>query len=464
MSGLEPPMPPSALRSEEEVADGLGRLSTSLSLPSFELSSSDGGVTSKPRPARRLVARRTLGIILLLVTVFLWTASSFLASFIFADDSYSKPFFVTYVNTSFFAISLIPILINGGRAGGYRSFWRQIRTLRKGISDQYRRVPTEDDNGLPKPLDNEETLQQSTTSLDAHEAEPSPRRQERSRESKGRRQEQLDFIATAKLSIEFCMLWFAANYAVAVSLKYTTVASSTILTSTSGIWTLLMGALVRVERFSFKKLIGVLASLAGVVLISTVDLSTDHDENRGSFPHKSFTDIAIGDATAVLSALLYGFYTILMKKRIGDEARVNMPLFFGLVGLLNVILLWPGFVIVNYFGDESFELPPTGRIWGIILLNSTTSLISDFCWAYAMLLTSPLVVTVGLSLTIPLSLIGQMILQSQFSSAAYWIGACIVFVSFLFINYESSRAEEVEMEARSDDGGVDGVGGDATDE
>jgi solute carrier family 35 protein F5 len=58
-----------------------------------------------------------------------------------------------------------------------------------------------------------------------------------------------------------------------------------------------------------------------------------------------------------------------------------------------------------------------------------------------MLLTTPLVVTVGLSLTIPLSLIGQMILRSQYSSGLYWVGAFIVFFSFLFINHES-RSDE----------------------
>ena len=59
-----------------------------------------------------------------------------------------------------------------------------------------------------------------------------------------------------------------------------------------------------------------------------------------------------------------------------------------------------------------------------------------------MLLTSPLVVTVGLSLTIPLSLIGQMIEYSQTSSVSYWIGACIVLLSFVFINHESTQDGE----------------------
>lgn len=183
-------------------------------------------------------------------------------------------------------------------------------------------------------------------------------------------EEVLSVRETAKLSLEFCLLWFGANYLVAACLEYTSVASSTILTSTSSIWTLIFGALVRVEHFSYKKLIGVLASLAGIILISTVDLSRkDNDQNRGNFPHKSQGEIAVGDAMAFGSAIMYGLYTVVMKKRIGNEDRVNMPLFFGLVGLFNVIFLWPGFIILHLTGVEKFAFPPTGKIWTIVLVN-----------------------------------------------------------------------------------------------
>lgn len=63
-----------------------------------------------------------------------------------------------------------------------------------------------------------------------------------------------------------------------------------------------------------------------------------------------------------------------------------------------------------------------------------------------MLLTSPLVVTVGLSLTIPLSLIGEMIQYSQYSSWIYWVGAGIVLISFLFINHESVEEGEKDKQ------------------
>ena len=61
-----------------------------------------------------------------------------------------------------------------------------------------------------------------------------------------------------------------------------------------------------VEMFTLKKFLGVTASFAGIVLTSTVDISGESDENRGSFPHKSPRQISIGDALALLSAVLYG--------------------------------------------------------------------------------------------------------------------------------------------------------------
>ncbi|CAD6506061.1 BgTH12-06993 [Blumeria graminis f. sp. triticale] len=383
------------------------------------------------------VARRTLGTILLLITVVLWTTSNFLASFMFADNSYSKPYFVTYINTAFFAISLIPMLFRSLHKYGLHHMrdclsehWQTCRHGYKSIKDRSTDQEEAEDAISPS-ISRLRVDDQAGPALSISEGLDSL-------------EGMLNFTETAKLSLEFCGLWFAANYLVAACLEYTSVASSTILTSTSSIWTLAFGVIAHVEKFSFKKLLGVVASLSGIILISTVDLSgTDNDESRGKFPHKSHSEIALGDAMAFASAIMYGLYCVVMKKRIGNEDRVDMPLFFGMVGLFNVLFLWPGFFFLHFLGIETFELPPSGKIWTIILLNSLFSFVSDYCWAYAMLLTTPLVVTVGISMTIPLSLIGQMILSSQYSSSLYWIGALIVLFSFLLINHESKENEEV---------------------
>lgn len=215
---------------------------------------------------------------------------------------------------------------------------------------------------------------------------------------------------------------------------------------------MVFGALIGVEKFTGRKFLSVIASLIGVILISRVDMTKPDegdtaaaaaaaDDSSGSFPHKTSTEIAIGDAMAAFSSIMYGLYTVVMKKQVGDESRVNMSLFFGLVGFFNVVLMWPGFFILHWIGVEVFALPDTQRVWTIILSNSLASFVSDLAWAYAMLLTTPLIVTVGLSLTIPLSLVGQIVLQSQYASPLYWVGAAIVFLSFLLVSYESKPQE-----------------------
>ena len=286
------------------------------------------------------------------------------AQYIFADNSFSKPYFVTYINTSIFAISLIPVSLRLSHQHGFAL----IRT--SAIEYWQGRMESNSSNRKSTAEGDEEAQDDMSSSLTRllvdDEQGPSMSLSGDPEQPEG----VLSLPETARLSLEFCLLWFAANYLVAACLEHTSVASSTILTSTSSIWTLVFGAMVRVESFSYKKLTGVLASLAGIVLISMVDLSgKDNDENRGNFPHKSQSEIALGDAMAFGSAIMYGIYTVVMKKRIGNEDRVNMPLFFGLVGLFNVIFLWPGFLILHFTGVEPFQLPPTGKIWIIVLVS-----------------------------------------------------------------------------------------------
>ncbi|KAJ4148182.1 hypothetical protein LMH87_002663 [Akanthomyces muscarius] len=382
-------------------------------------------------------ARRTLGICLLIVVVFLWTLSNFLASFIFSDHTYDKPFFLVYVNTSMFAISLIPMftryMMRNG-ISGLRSDLVQLWHQRSNRGAHFSKIKDEEEQDA---VDGEHLL--ASQAEDTAVPEPV---------SRDTTPDKMSFADTAYLSLEFCMLWFLANYFASACLEYTSVASVTILTSTSSIWTLVFCALFKVESFSLRKLFGVLASLIGIVLISTVDLTGNSDEHRGSFPHKTTGQIAIGDSMALISAVVYGMYVTVMKRRVGDEDKVDMRLFFGLVGVFNLLFLWPLFFVFHWTGIEPFQLPPTGKIWAIILANSLASFVSDIFWAFAMLLTTPLVVTVGLSLTIPLSLIGEMIQYGQYSSFVYWIGAAVVFLSFVFVSNESQGEEKEEQEMR----------------
>lgn len=126
---------------------------------------------------------------------------------------------------------------------------------------------------------------------------------------------------------------------------------------------------MKVEKFTIKKLLGVLASLIGILFISSVDVLWDNNQSRGKFPQKSKKQIALGDILALASAIMYGIYTTLMTKKVRSEARVDMQLFFGCVGLFTMLTLFPGLIVIHFTGVERFSFPPTNRIWMIVLVR-----------------------------------------------------------------------------------------------
>ncbi|EEQ32325.1 thiamine-repressible mitochondrial transport protein THI74 [Microsporum canis CBS 113480] len=365
--------------------------------------------------------RRTLGTFLLLIVVVLWTSSNFLASTIFADNTYSKPFLVTYLNSGSFIFMLVPFvgsrvhkLWKAGKLRDIRSFQALIREFNNPtLGEETRPILStnqdeETDGRLPQETGDTNAQEQHVTAATSV--------------SNGK----LGFKDTAKLSLEFCIIW---HYGFDIYKRY--------FAGLPRVWTLIFGAAIGVERFTVRKCIGVLTSLFGIFLISRVDISSSSDSNKSSFPNKPPAEIILGNFMAAFSAVLYGVYTTLMKRRVGDESRVDMRIFFGLVGVFASVILWPGFIVLHYTGIEPFTLPPTRFVFLIVLVNAIISFASDICWAFALLLTSPVIVTIGLSLNIPLSLLGQIIIQHKYATGMYWLGATLVFVSFIVVNYEA---------------------------
>ena len=82
-----------------------------------------------------------------------------------------------------------------------------------------------------------------------------------------------------------------------------------------------------------------------------------------------YSNPLLGDFFALSSAMFYAFYVTLLKVRIRRESRINMQLFFGFVGLFNILFLWPLGLILHYTGAETFELPSDSKAIGGILVN-----------------------------------------------------------------------------------------------
>ncbi|KAI8062903.1 hypothetical protein BC940DRAFT_358269 [Gongronella butleri] len=353
--------------------------------------------------------RYVLGLALLLIVVLIWVSASFVMKAIFGEGDFGgRPFFVTYINTSTFSLYLLPTLVRWLRGRSNKNQASVPGGQRESSMELTEHLLSDHEQSD----DNEEALPPLTT-----------------------RQ-------TMKLSAQFCILWFLANYTTNASLVYTTAGSTTILSSMSGLFTLLLGVVFGVEHFSWTKSVAVMASLAGIALVSWSDQMTTMESHD---VHNKLT----GDLLALAGAVFYGVYTVLLKVGMGDEARVDMALFFGMVGILNAIGLAPLFLVLHWLGIETFALPSHGSLWALILANAFVgTFISDFLWLKAMLLTSPLVVTLGISLTVPLAMIGDIVIKHIIPNIQYLLGAILVMAGFFAVNFEQNAKDTTDDEAQ----------------
>jgi len=353
-------------------------------------------------------ANYALGIALLVVVVFEWTFSNFLTQNLFIGG-FNNPFMVTYLNTSTFSLYLIPQL---GKLWAERKVVKgeasrgDYAALNPEIPERGRRVSRE----RPR----------SAHSLSPPYLPPPPETS----------LSPLTVREHATLGAIFCILWFAANWSVNASLEYTSVASSTILASMSGFFTLAIGTVLQVEPFSWAKVGAVVASFVGVILVSLSDGSSDKPSTS---PY-----IVLGDMLALLSALFYACYVLFLKIRVKHEFRLNAQLFFGFVGLFNTLGLWPIALILHFTGAEPFALPHDAMAWTALGLNMFITLSSDYLYVLAMLKTTPLVVTIGLSLTIPLAVLGDMWL-GHWATIQTVLGAVLVLFAFSAVGWDSAK-------------------------
>ena len=101
-----------------------------------------------------------------------------------------------------------------------------------------------------------------------------------------------------------------------------------------------------------------------------MSLSDRSSDSGATTPGNAFAPAPIiGDFLALLSALFYALYVTLLKVRVREESRVDMQLFFGFVGLFNVLFSWPIGVLIHFARIERFELPISSKVIVVVLIN-----------------------------------------------------------------------------------------------
>lgn len=112
----------------------------------------------------------------------------------------------------------------------------------------------------------------------------------------------------------------------------------------------------------------------------------------------------------------------------------------GMVGLFHSLLNWPGILILDATGVETFEWPEA-RAAESLLVTTVMDSAFNVLLLCGIALTSPLFISVGTLLTIPASILSDWIVHGRVMDGGALGGVAMIAVGFLLLTYAEWREE-----------------------
>lgn len=320
------------------------------------------------------------GIILLIVSIAAWITGLELVNSVLKSDEYRKPILFAVITGSCFSLNLL----------------YDVFKLRRKVHDECKPLL-----GTDKEDDQENTLSMK------------------------------EVFTTA---FQIAVIYLFYNIFAMESLRFTSASNQTVIGSLTSVFTLLIGVFVKTERFSKTKLACVIVSCCGVFLVNFSSIGDQSKEHKYAPKNPK-----LGNTLALGGALLYAFYLLTMKFKCGGSKTTNERRLFGFVGLMIFLMGIPILYIADLYGVEKFEAPPNNTIMILVVVNGILTVLSDYTSILAMLLTSPLVVSLTLTSSIPITIFIDCVVLIYLhepinTNSIYILGIVCIFVAVVLVN------------------------------
>merc|ERR1719215_1538503 len=154
-------------------------------------------------------------------------------------------------------------------------------------------------------------------------------------------------VSVVRASATVGLLWLSSQIIFNLSLLHTSVATNTVLSSTTSVFTFIFSLLILQDPFRRRSFVAAMLSCLGCAVVAA---HTPQNLAEGAI-----TNSYVGDALALTAAAMFACASVLLGKVAPEGMEINV--YMGMNGLLSLAYA-PGLLFVAHVGGlESFQAP-----------------------------------------------------------------------------------------------------------